>query len=99
MARGPSWSQHEDSVLQAARRIGVQYNRLVIVMPHRSSLACRVRFKELRRMAGIPPRPQMTPERKHTKAYIERMCEEGSQKLLEALRRHHPQLVTNGEAG
>ncbi len=96
MARGPSWSQHEDSVLRAARQVGVQYNRLVIVMPHRSSLACRVRFKELRRMAGIPGRVPMTPERKYTKSYIETMCEEGSRKLLEALRRHHPDKVAHG---
>lgn len=98
MARGPTWSQHEDMVLIAARQVGVQYNKLVMVMPHRTSLACRVRRKELRRMSGIPGRVPMTPERNYTKKYIDEMCTRGSQMLLEALRRHHPDKIdSNGK--
>lgn len=56
MAKGPAWSDWEDSVLEAARQINIAYQRIVLVMPHRSAEACKVRANILRRERGVPSR-------------------------------------------
>lgn len=54
MAKGPSWTAWEDGVLEAARQARVAYNKLVLVMPHRTPNACMVRTNVLRRQRGVP---------------------------------------------
>lgn len=56
MPKGPSWSEWEDGVLEAARQARVTYERLTLVMPHRTPMACRVRANLLRRERGVPSR-------------------------------------------
>ena len=56
MAKGPSWSEHEDGIVKAGREVGLTYGEINIVLPHRSPNACMVRTNILRRMNGVPSR-------------------------------------------
>jgi len=56
MAKGPSWTQWEDSVLEAARKARVAYALIPLVMPNRTPEACKVRANILRRERGVPSR-------------------------------------------
>jgi len=56
MARGPTWSDYEDAIVEAGRAAGLPYKLITVVMPHRSPNACMVRTNILRREAGQPSR-------------------------------------------
>lgn len=56
MAKGPSWTEHEDAIVEAGRAVGLPYKLITVVMPHRSPNACMVRTNILRRQAGQPSR-------------------------------------------
>lgn len=85
MAKGRTWTQWEDNVLEAARQVRVAYEDISIVMPHRSPVACRVRANVLRRERGVPSRDY---------AHLEQLrwnmgAQRGSQMLAEAIGGRH----------
>ena len=81
MAKGPSWTSWEDGVLEAARQARVTYERLTLVMPHRTPVACRVRANVLRRERGVPSRDYAHLEEQRWRM----RAVEGSQRLAEAI--------------
>ena len=83
MPRGPSWTEWEDGVLEAARQAHVTYERLTLVMPNRSAVACRVRANVLRRDRGVPSRDYAHLEQLRWRMSAQR----GSQTLADAVAR------------
>lgn len=83
LAKGPPWSEWEDSVLEAARQVRVPYRLIHLVLPNRSPAACKIRADILRRKRGIPSRDYAHLEQLRWRMNAQR----GSQMLAEALNR------------
>lgn len=86
MAKGPTWSDYEDAIVEAGRAAGLPYKLITVVMPHRSPNACMVRTNILRRQAGQPSRHRYGRlNDDNWQADIRK----GSDMLLAAMRRAH----------
>ncbi len=85
MAKGRTWTQWEDNVLEAARQVRVPYRLIHLVLPNRTPDACKIRADILRRKRGIPSRDYAHLEQLRWRMNAQR----GSQMLAEAIGGRH----------